>query len=199
VAITFPADRTVFALLVKPISDGRHPRRRVTVHMFPSINKIRITDRYCSFSVISKIRGHARFHTRSKQNCDCDSVEMLTATVYENVLDDSESLLRYWHHRAVRYLSDRKRRTRSFRVDRRTGPGGILADVVTLVTVYVSGNIAEYVGGTVNIDKDAGCPNIRAEDAKRVYSSPVIITIIRGDGRRINENRSKFRRINSGV
>src|SRR5436190_21765823 len=54
------------------------------------------------FFHFSKIRGHARFHTRSKQNYESDSAEILTVAVYENVLHDSKSLLRYWHHRAVR-------------------------------------------------------------------------------------------------
>jgi len=46
------------------------------------------------FFHFSKIRGHARFHTRSKQNYKSDSAEILTVAVYENVLHDSKFLLR---------------------------------------------------------------------------------------------------------
>ena len=38
-----------------------------------------------------KIRGHARFHTRSKQNYE---PEILAVAVYENVLHDNIILLR---------------------------------------------------------------------------------------------------------
>ena len=37
---------------------------------------------------------------QSKQNYD--SAEILTVAIYENVLHDSKSLFRYWHHRVVR-------------------------------------------------------------------------------------------------
>ena len=49
-----------------------------------------------------KIRGHTRFHMRSKQNNESDSAEILTVAIYENVLHGSESLFRYWHDRTVR-------------------------------------------------------------------------------------------------
>jgi len=46
------------------------------------------------FFHFSKIRGHARFHTQSKQNYESDSAEVLTVAVYENVLHCSKFLLR---------------------------------------------------------------------------------------------------------
>ena len=41
-----------------------------------------------------KTRGHSRFHTRSKQNYESNSTEILTVAVYENTLHDSIFLLR---------------------------------------------------------------------------------------------------------
>jgi len=46
------------------------------------------------FLHFSKIRGHVRFHTQSKQNYKSDSAEISTVAVYENVLHDSKFLLR---------------------------------------------------------------------------------------------------------
>ena len=42
----------------------------------------------------SKIGGHDSFHTRSKQNYESDSAEILTVAVYDNLLHDSKFLLR---------------------------------------------------------------------------------------------------------
>ena len=39
---------------------------------------------------------------RSEQNYESDLAEILTLAVYENVLHDSKSLLRYWQNRAVK-------------------------------------------------------------------------------------------------
>jgi len=46
------------------------------------------------FFHFSKIRGHVRFHTQSKQNYEYDSAENSTVAVNENVLHDSKFLLR---------------------------------------------------------------------------------------------------------
>jgi len=54
------------------------------------------------FFHFSKICEHARFVTRSEQNYESDSSEIFTVAIYENVLHDSNSLLQYRHHRAVR-------------------------------------------------------------------------------------------------
>jgi len=46
------------------------------------------------FLQFSKIRGHVRFHTQSKQNYESDSAEISIVAVYENVLHDSKLFLR---------------------------------------------------------------------------------------------------------
>ena len=88
--------------LVKPIFDGRHRRRRVTVHSiqglfdfsarFPFQKQELNHQLILLFFHVSKIRGHACFHARSKQNYESDSAEIFTVAIYENVLHDSKSL-----------------------------------------------------------------------------------------------------------
>ena len=72
--------------LVKPIFDGRHRRRRVTVHSiqalfdfaarFPFQKQESNHRPIFLFFHFCKIRGHARFDTRSKQNYESDSTEI---------------------------------------------------------------------------------------------------------------------------
>ena len=85
--------------LVKPIFDGRQRRRSVTAYSIQALidcaarypfqkqesnhRPLLVLFHFC------KIRGHARFHTRSKQNYESNSTEILTVGVYENVPHDS--------------------------------------------------------------------------------------------------------------
>ena len=92
------------ATTLKPIFDGRYRWRRVTVHSiqvpfdfdarFPFQKQESNHRPILLFFHLCKIRGHTRFHTRSKQNFESDSSEILTVAVYENVLHDSIYLLR---------------------------------------------------------------------------------------------------------
>ena len=97
--------------LVKTIFDGRHRRRRVTVHSIQALfdfaarfpfqkqeSNHRLILLFIHFSKICRL---ARFHTWSKQNYESDSAEIFNVAIYENVLHDSKSLLQCWHHRAV--------------------------------------------------------------------------------------------------
>jgi len=91
--------------LVNPIFNGRHRRRKVTVHSiqalfdfdarFPFQKQESNHRSILVFFHFSKIRGHASFQNKSKQNYESDSAEILTIAVYENVLlQDGKFLLR---------------------------------------------------------------------------------------------------------
>lgn len=90
--------------LAKSVFDGRHQRRRVTVHssqaFFHFSGRFHFVEQESNHQPIllslrfSKICGHACSLMRSKQNYESASAEVSTVAAYENVLHHSKFRLR---------------------------------------------------------------------------------------------------------
>src|SRR6476661_5298383 len=73
----------------------------ISSHVFPSKNRNRITDRYCSFSMIANEHTLAHFKQLSKQNYSINQSEILTGFVSKVALNDSKQTLSQWCYQSL--------------------------------------------------------------------------------------------------
>src|SRR6476619_298326 len=73
----------------------------ISSHVFPSKNRNRITDRYCSFSMIANEHTLAHFKQVSKQNYSINLSEILTGVVSKVALNDSKQILSRWRYQSL--------------------------------------------------------------------------------------------------
>src|SRR6478609_528040 len=73
----------------------------ISSDVFPSKNRNRITDRYCSFSMIANEHTLAHFKQLSKQNYSINLSEILTGVVSKVALNDSKQTLSQWCYQSL--------------------------------------------------------------------------------------------------